>query len=193
MWILSYSEIASGIVVKNPITRVTSNRYLICYALAVAVAIGITAFVCGSQRNTFALHETYVIIFLAVTILMVMQVVFQVMAERTALSKPLLFSSRDCRSRRLNTSSIIFHTEQGMPPATPFRKTYKTYIPCLILILLLIHEIYSIVSINLHIYNKALWWSLWALPELLAVFLFTVPDLVPKRKILTPRAHGFLG
>ncbi len=110
-WVLSCREIASGNVVKNPITRVTSNRYLICFALAVAVVIGVAAFVCGSQRNmylfgagsvyvynnvdtsTFALHETYVIIFLAVTVLMGVQVVFQVMAERAALSKPLLFSS----------------------------------------------------------------------------------------------------
>lgn len=91
MWLLSCREIASGNVFKNPISRVTSNRYLICFILAVAVAIGIVTFVCDSQGNTsaFALQETYAILFLVVTILMGVQTVFQVNAER---SKPLLLS-----------------------------------------------------------------------------------------------------
>jgi len=90
---LSCSGIATGIVVKHPITRVTSNRYLVCFALAVAFVLGIATFVCGgSQRSTFALHETYAIIFLAVTILLGIHVVFQIMAERATLSK-FLFSS----------------------------------------------------------------------------------------------------
>jgi len=60
--------------------------------------------VCGSQRNrtTLALEETYATISLVVTVLMGVQVVFQVNAERAALSK---LSSRDRRSRRLNSSS----------------------------------------------------------------------------------------
>jgi len=83
---------------------------------------------------------------------------------------------------------FIFHAERGMLPAT---LSGKTYIPCLILILLLTHEAYVIVEINLYIQSTALFWSLWALPELLAVFLFAIPGLVPEKKgFLTPRAHG---
>jgi len=97
-WLFLSREIASGEVERNSISRVTSNRYLICFALAVAVAIGIARFVCGSQRNrtTLALEETYATISLVVTVLMGVQVVFQVNAERAALSK---LSSRDRRSR----------------------------------------------------------------------------------------------
>lgn len=78
---------------------------------------------------------------------------------------------------------------QGIPPARP---SAKAYIPWLILILLLIHDIYFIVDINLPIYSTVLWWTLWVLPELLAVFLFAIPGLVPEKKILAlaPCVYG---
>lgn len=51
------------------------------------MAIGIARFACGPQgnRSTLALEETYLIIFLTVTIPMGVQTVFQVNAERATL------------------------------------------------------------------------------------------------------------
>jgi hypothetical protein len=116
-WILSCRGVAIGIVVKNPITRVTSNRFLIRFALAVSVVFGIATFALPSPMITFFLHETYAIIFVLVTILMAIQVVFQIKAERAALSKPpFSFSSsrdRDRISRRLK--HFIFHHRTGHP------------------------------------------------------------------------------
>ena len=64
------------------------------------------------------------------------------------------------------------------------------YIPSLIVILLLIRGIYRAVSISLAAAeSKALWYSLAAAPELLAVFLFAVTGLVPEKKDLVPRPH----
>ena len=64
------------------------------------------------------------------------------------------------------------------------------YIPCLIAILLLIRGIYHTVSTSIDaLQSKAVWYSLAALPELLAVFLFAVSGLVPEKKDLVSRAH----
>jgi len=64
------------------------------------------------------------------------------------------------------------------------------YIPSSIVILLLIRGIYRTVSISLAAAeSKALWYSLAAAPELLAVFLFAVTGLVPEKKELVPRTH----
>ena len=76
-----------------------------------------------------------------------------------------------------------------MQPAPPFEKMYQMYIPCPIFILLLIHQIYFIISINVHTDSQALWFALWALPELLAVFLLAAPDLVPNKNRFARRVH----
>lgn len=66
------------------------------------------------------------------------------------------------------------------------------YILCLIVIFLLIREIYLTISTlnNVSHQDEAVWYPLAALPELLAVFLFAVPGLVPDKRDLVAYAHG---
>ena len=65
------------------------------------------------------------------------------------------------------------------------------YIPCLTVILLLIREIYHTVSISIGtLQRKALWCSLAALSELLAVFSFAASGLVSEKKSSVPDARG---
>ena len=66
------------------------------------------------------------------------------------------------------------------------------YIPCLMAILLLLREVYSIVIISLQEPQlKAVWYSLMALPELLVVFLFAVPGLIPRKEDLVPHPQVY--
>jgi len=68
------------------------------------------------------------------------------------------------------------------------------YILCLIVGFLLIREIYLTATIsNISHQNEAAWYPLAALPELLAVFLFAVPDLVPQKRDLVARAQNGRG
>lgn len=62
---------------------------------------------------------------------------------------------------------------------------------CLIVIFLLIREIYltTVTISTVSHQNEAAWYPLAALPELLAVFLFAVPGLVPEKRELIARAH----
>ena len=64
------------------------------------------------------------------------------------------------------------------------------YTLCLIVLLLLIREIYLTATLNNSRQNEASWYPLAALPELLAVFLFAVPGLVPEKSELAAHAHG---
>lgn len=63
------------------------------------------------------------------------------------------------------------------------------YTLCIIVILLLIREIYLTATIN-KIQSEGSWYPLAALPELLAVFLFAVPNLVPDKREFVARSHG---
>lgn len=63
------------------------------------------------------------------------------------------------------------------------------HILCLIVIFLLIREIYFTATIgNISHVNEAVWYPLGALPELLAVFLYVVPGLVPEKRELNARS-----
>lgn len=65
------------------------------------------------------------------------------------------------------------------------------YILCLIVIFLFIREIYlTITTVNNSRQDEAVWYPLAALPELLAVFLFAVPGLVPDKRELIAHARG---
>jgi hypothetical protein len=63
------------------------------------------------------------------------------------------------------------------------------YTLCVIVILLLIREIYLVATINKTI-SEASWYPLAALPELIAVCLFSVPNLIPDKREYVARSHG---
>ncbi|KAF9644902.1 hypothetical protein BDM02DRAFT_3149699 [Thelephora ganbajun] len=164
-------DIISGTVRRNPISRITSNRHLIRLALVAAVVIGITGstYISSTKPQDISLSKTLrkvsVIIFLVVTALLAVHTLFLVRGENAALRR-------------------------GSLQGTSFGTTYGMYILCLIVIFLLIREIYLTATISsISRQNEAVWYPLAALPELLAVFLFAVPGLVPEKKDLIARAH----
>ena len=63
------------------------------------------------------------------------------------------------------------------------------YTLSIIVILLLIREVYLVATIN-KVPSEASWYPLAALPELLAVFLFAVPNLIPDKREYVARTHG---
>lgn len=92
VWLLSCRGIMSGNVLKNPISRITSNRHLIRFALFAATGLGIAAwagYYNGLEaRIAIILQKVSVIVFLFVTAMLAIQAGFQVHAERTAPGKP---------------------------------------------------------------------------------------------------------
>jgi len=159
-------EILSGNVLRNPISRITSNRHLIRIALTAAVAVGITGstYISSSKPSDISLSNTLrkvsAIIFLVVTALLAIHTLFLVREEHTALRR-------------------------GSFQNTSFGATYGMYILCLIVIMLLIREIFLTATINnISHQHESVWYPLAALPELLAVLLFAVPGLVPQKKDL---------
>ena len=102
-WFLSHRQIVSGVVVKNPISMITSNRRLIRLALLAAVVVGIvgSTYISSSKPSELSLSKTLrrvsVIIFLVVTALLVVHTLFLVREERSALSKRSLPTYMDQR------------------------------------------------------------------------------------------------
>jgi len=163
-------EIVSGIAVRGLISRITSNRRLIRLALVAAVALGITgaSFISSSKPSDLSLSKTLrkvsVIIFLVVTALLALHTVALVREEQAA--------------RRRGS----------VPPGA----AHGGYILCLVVILLLVREIYLTATIgNISRQNEPVWYPLAALPELIAVFLFAVPGLVPEKRDLVAREKDF--
>jgi len=65
-----------------------------------------------------------------------------------------------------------------------------TYIPCLIVILLLAREVYLAVRVStITTSSEVVWYVVAAAPELLAVFCFAVPGLVPQKGGPVPHEH----
>jgi len=167
-------ELLSGNEMRNnPISRITSNRHLIRIALMAAVVVGIigSTYISSTKPSDLSLSKTLrrvsVIIFLVVTALLALHTLFLVRQENAALRR-------------------------GSLQRTSFGATYGMYILCLIVIFLLIREIYLTISTlnNVSHQDEAVWYPLAALPELLAVFLFAVPGLVPDKRDLVTYAHG---
>jgi len=187
---LCRSEVASGNIVNNPISRVTSNRYLVYFALCIAVATGIAEAVSlfDLREGFFAFLVTSEVIFFAVVVLLGVHTAFQVYGEHAALSKPLPSPLPICRSPA--TQRPIFRTERGTSDGESPRTTYVTYIPCLVVVFLLVREVYLIVRTTTIIpQSKVVWHLFAAVPELLAVFCFAVPSLVPQKGGPIPHAH----
>jgi len=188
--LLSCREIANGYIAKNPISRATSNRWLVRFFLAVAVVVWVAeaAYPDKANRIAFALTKVTLSIFLAVTVVLGIKAVVQAYEERAALSKSPPSPLSICGSPA--TQRSVFRTERGRLGGETSGTTYVTYIPCLIVILLLACEVYFIVRTSTLTSQKMVIWYLFAVtPELLAVLCFAVPGPVPKKRGPVPYDH----
>jgi len=160
-------EIVGGLKANYPLSKITSNRHVIRLALTAAVVVGITGSTFYSTTNSSdlslsnTLRKVSIIIFLVVTALLVIHTLFLVREERAAIRNG----------------------------ASPFGSPLGMYTLCIIVILLLIREIYLTATIN-KIQSERSWYPLAALPELLAVCLFAVPNLIPDKREYIARTHG---
>ena len=139
-----------------------------------------------SLSNT--LRKVSAIIFLVVTALLALHTVFVIREERAALreSPP---SPLDLYRSAAHHS--IFHIGRGALPRGTIGATHGTYILCLIVVLLLIREIFLTATLSSISHQKeGEWYPLAALPELLVVFLFATPGLVPQKSDLVAQARG---
>ncbi|KAJ4475506.1 hypothetical protein J3R30DRAFT_3294103 [Lentinula aciculospora] len=156
--------LCSNISFDNIISRLTRNRMLFHLTLSTGIALGITGIVETSDDPSdsigSALRKVSVIIFVVLTVLQAYQTVTLVIAERR--------DDLDERTRYLGTSlgaqhgALIFMT---------------------IAILLLIREIFMAATIasTSKQNNEHLWYPLVALPELLCMFLYALPGLIPPK------------
>ena len=78
-----------GTVVKNPIFRVTSNRYFVRFVLFVGVVLGIATWACVAvvDISALSLEKACVSFALVATILFTIHTAFHVGEERAALGK----------------------------------------------------------------------------------------------------------
>jgi len=154
-------EIYSGRVLNNPISRITANRHLIRLALMAAVVIGIIGSTDSnsSSQSTQNLGKTLrrvsAIIFLVVTALLAVHVLFRI------------------RHRGPQTSNDSQRASVGT--------TYGINFLGSIIGLLLAREIFLTITVG-KIVDEGAWYPLAALTELIAVFFFAVPGLVPDKR-----------
>ncbi|CAA7260716.1 unnamed protein product [Cyclocybe aegerita] len=150
---------------KIRLIRITQNRRMFRMLLLAAVVIGAVAssIANGSFTNSTAnaLRKTSTIIFLVLTILQAFQTVYFAWME---LRDPQRYMDID----------------------EPFGKRHAIFILVPISLLLLIREIFLTATINnpRKQIQESLWYPFVALPEILAVILYTIPGLIPARKEL---------
>jgi len=160
-------QLLSGIEVHNPLQLITSNRHIIQTTLTAAVVIGIIGAVDVSSSNPSSqatgktLRIVSTAIFLAIVVLLAIHLTF------------ILFEMQSM-------------TERYAGETRSFGRTHGMYILIVIVLLLMIREIFYIATIeNIKAQtNEALFYPLAALPEVLVVFLFAIPGLVPPKSEL---------
>ncbi|KAF9499989.1 hypothetical protein BDN71DRAFT_1409889 [Pleurotus eryngii] len=164
---MSIAELPQGLI-----SRITRNRQLFHLILAIGVALGIAGSTQGtspasSQSERDLGHTLRVVGAIIPGVLTLLQ------AYRT-----LLFS-------------VVEHEAYG-DSNTRLKATHGNWVLCIISILLLIREAYSVMAIARQSLQtkEALWYPLLALPEILAVFLYATPGLVPSRSQLNQRLRG---
>ncbi|KAF8162620.1 hypothetical protein B0H34DRAFT_692095 [Crassisporium funariophilum] len=148
---------------RSPILQVTQNRRIFRLVLLVALVLGIVAASTtdnsGSSSSTSrTLHIASTVIFLALTVLQAFQT--------------LLLARMEISAQRLyKQGNDSFGIKHGI------------HILVLISLLLLIREAFSTATMTntRKQNNEHLWYPLIAVPEILAVILYSTPDLVPRR------------
>jgi len=159
-------QLLGGIEVRNPLQCITSNRHIIQTVMTAAVVLGIIGAVdvsssnLSSQATGKTLRTASTAIFLALVVLLAVHLTF------------IIIEVQEMKQYAGETRS--FGRRNGM------------YILVIIVLLLMIREIFYIATIqDINAQrNEALFYPLAALPELLAVFLFAIPGLVPPKSEL---------
>lgn len=144
------------------ISRVMKNRRLFRVILIAAVALGTAGAVQATSANPKtgdSLRVASTAIFLVLTVLTAHQTLHLAQAE-------------------LNYDAV--------DSTGPIGRVYGAYILVIIALLLLVREAFATATVkNLaKQYDERLWYPLYALPEVLAVFLYATPGLVPPRSEL---------
>ncbi|KAG5652320.1 hypothetical protein H0H81_005433 [Sphagnurus paluster] len=139
------------------------KRRIFRLALTIAVALGIAG---TSQATSNQPHKGNSLRIAADIIFLILTVI---LAYQT-----LLLSCLEIRESESYRSSYSLG------------KHYGAYILCVIALLLLVREGFSTAMVFDYAtqYNEKLWYPLYALPEVLAVMMFTTPGLVPSRSEL---------
>jgi hypothetical protein len=152
---------------EHPILRLTRNRHLFRITMVLAVVLGIIASSTISSDGTAgpsstSLREASSYIFLALTALLFLQTL---------------------HLARFNPSQ-----SRATYGATSIGAKHGVFILLAVCALLLVREIFIAATISPSQHPKQLnehyWYPLVALPEILAVFLFVTPGLVPTREEL---------
>ncbi|KAJ3810754.1 hypothetical protein F5876DRAFT_41144 [Lentinula aff. lateritia] len=142
--------------------RLTRNRRLFRMALIVPMALGIAGINLASSDPTSSigtsLREASAIIFLVLTVIQVLQTLVLIKAEHEG------------------KDSLTY-------TFTSFGTTHASLLFGIISLLLLIREIFTVVTINniAQANNEHLWYPLIALPEILCVLVYTVPGVIPPK------------
>jgi hypothetical protein len=150
---------------KHPILRIIQDRRPFRLLLVAGVILGIVAatrFTPSGPSNTTqakALRIASVTIFLFLTL---------VQALQTGI---------------LATSSISARSQYYLQGKDSIGIRYGNYILLMISLMLVIRETFTIATVTnpAKLYNEHFWYPFIALPEILAVMLYTTPGLVPRR------------
>jgi len=159
-------QLVAGIEVHNPLEVITSNRHIIQTVMTAAVVLGIIGAVdvsssdLSSQATGKTLRIASTAIFLALVVLLAIHLTFIIIEMQG--------------------------TKQDAGETRSFGRTNGMHILILIVLLLIIREVFYIATIRdtKAQKNEALFYPLGALPELLVVFLFAIPGLVPPKSEL---------
>ncbi|KAJ3887860.1 hypothetical protein GG344DRAFT_54883 [Lentinula edodes] len=155
-------DTASVPTIIGSLLRLTRNRRLFRTALIVPMALGIAGINLASSNPTSStgtsLREASAIIFLILTVFQVLQTLVLIKAEHEG--KDSLKST-----------------------FTSFGTKHASLLFGIISLLLLIREIFTVVTINniAKANNEHLWYPLIALPEILCVLVYTIPGVIPPK------------
>ncbi|KAF9557577.1 hypothetical protein CPC08DRAFT_774939 [Agrocybe pediades] len=152
----------------HPLLLLLRNRHLFHLAMMPAVALGIAASSINNSQTsttTSAMHTISVIIFLVLTVLQAYQTVILVGAGS--------------------------HREYQKRSNQAFGRRHSALILLLIALSLLVRELFSMVTVSdsRKQNNEHFWYPLLAVPELVAVILYSAPGLVPTREELKEHQH----
>ncbi|KDR82182.1 hypothetical protein GALMADRAFT_58965 [Galerina marginata CBS 339.88] len=148
---------------RNPLLLLIRNRKVFRFALSAGVALGIASATIDNGQSTTAkaLHKVSVIVFLILTVLQAFQ---------TAMLARMDMAG----GNQYKQGNQTFGRQHGI------------IILMFISLLLLIREAFSAATLNntSKANNEHFWYPLVAVPEILAVLLYSTPDLVPRREEL---------
>ncbi|KAF8809297.1 hypothetical protein BYT27DRAFT_7187992 [Phlegmacium glaucopus] len=165
----AYSLVLDEIVLSNesstpshPLLRLTQNRRLFRSTLVIAVVLGVVSFSFTKSTPTTketSLHIASTVIFVVVTALQAIQTIMLASHGVSARSQYYVGSKGSIGVR------------------------YGNYILVIISLLLLVREAFAIATVknSAKQNNEHFWYPLLAVPEILAVILFTTPGLVPRQ------------